>query len=147
MCIERDGVVIVDGARGLKAEDVVEIDAVSAAVNIGEMIVPGEASIVLLEIGILKKAVGIIDGGDVVPAECFDESVLMGAIGTLDAPLCLGRARMDHVNAQPGERPGDIGEAVLRGMVDRAKIDVKLTRNAKTLNIGLEHRQDVVGVL
>ena len=107
----------------------------------------GEPSIVLLEIGGLEKAVGLLDGGDVVPAECFDESVLMGAVGTLDAPLGLGRARMDDVHAQAGECPGDIGQVVLFGMVDRAKIDVKLTRNAITLDIGLQHRQNVVGVL
>ena len=99
-CLERNGVVSIDIAGCFKAEDVVEIDPLCAPVNVGEVIGPGEAGVVLLEVGLFQKGVGLLDGGDIVSAERFEEAILMGTVGAFDAALGLGRARMDHIDPQ-----------------------------------------------
>ena len=121
VCAEGDGVIAVDTPGCFEAEDVVEVDALGAAVDIREVVGTGEAGVMLLEIGGLEIAVGIIDGGDGVSAECFDKTVLMGPVGAFDPPLGLGRSGMDDIDAQSGESPGDVGQAVLGGMIDRAE--------------------------
>ena len=64
VCAEGDGVIVVDTPGCFEAEDVVEVDALGAAVDIREVVGTGEAGVMLLEIGDLEIAVGILDGGD-----------------------------------------------------------------------------------
>ena len=88
--IERDGVIVVDIARRFKTEDVLEIESFGRSVNVREVILACEASIVLAEIDTIEEAVSILDRCDVVPAECFDEAVLMGSVGALNTSFGLG---------------------------------------------------------
>ena len=88
--IERDGVIVVDIARCFKAEDVLEIESLGRSVNVREMVLVCEAVIVLAEIDLIEEAVCILDRCDVVPAERFDEAVLMGSVGALNTSFGLG---------------------------------------------------------
>ena len=71
----------------------------------------------------------------------------MCAIGTLDASLRLRGMGIDHFHAQLLENSLDIGMASAPGMVDGAKIDVKLAWNAVALDVRPEREQNIVGVL
>jgi len=90
--IEGERIIVIDVSGCFKAEDVLEVDALRAAVDIREMISPGKTGIVLLEIGLVEKAVCILDGGDIASAEGLDETVLMGTVGAFD-PALAGESR------------------------------------------------------
>ena len=147
LSFQRDSVVVVDGTNGLEAEDVLEIESYGGAVDIGKMILAREASVMVPEIGVLEEAVALIDGGNMVAPKCLDEAVLMRAIGAFHTALGLRGSGIDDGDSEPGECPGDIGEAVPPGIVHRTEIHVKLPGNAISLHIHLEDRQDVLTVL
>ena len=104
MCTECNGVVSIDIAGCFKAEDVVEVDAFCAAVNIGEVIRAGEAGIVLLEVGRVQKGIGIVNGGNVHSSESLDETILMGTVGAFDPTFGLGRMRVNDIDPEVRQR-------------------------------------------
>lgn len=88
--IECDGVIVVDIAGCFKTEDVLKIESLGRSVNVREVALMCKVSIVLVEIDTIEEAICIVDRCDVVPAERFDEAVLMGAVGALNTPFGLG---------------------------------------------------------
>jgi len=68
LCVESNGVVIVDNAFSLKAEDVSQVDTVAWTMDVMEMISLGKSTVMIPEVMGLQKAVGIVDGADVVPS-------------------------------------------------------------------------------
>ena len=111
------------------------------------MVQVSEAGVMFAEVDTLEEAISLIDGGDLGSAEGLDEAILVGTVGPFDTPLGLWRTGVDKPDAEPGEGPSNVGQALGLGVVDGAKIDVKLAWNAISLHIGLEHGQHVVGVL
>jgi hypothetical protein len=100
LSVEGNGPVVVDLPSVLQAEDVVEVDAVSGTMDIGKPLSVSEASVVVIGEEGLKQMVGLVDGGDVLFAQIFDETILMSAIGSFDTPLGLGRMSIDTMDTK-----------------------------------------------
>jgi len=62
----------------LQAEDVVQIDAGSRAMDIGKGFGVSKTLVVIIDKERLEKAISVVDGGDVLLTQVFDETVLMG---------------------------------------------------------------------
>jgi len=104
LSVEGDGPVVMDLAGVFKAEDIVEVDASSGAVDVGKSFGMSKASVVVIGEEALKQLVGFCDGGDVVFAQVFDETILMGSIGSFDAALGLGGMSIDALNTKTFHR-------------------------------------------
>ena len=100
LSVERDGPVIVDLPGILKAEDVVEVDTSGGTVDVSNGLGMSEASVVVIDEEGLQDEVSVVDGGDVLFAQVFDETILMRAIGSFDTALGLRGVSMDEVDAE-----------------------------------------------
>lgn len=101
LSVERDGPVVMDLADVFKAEEVVEVDASSGTMDVGESLGVSETSVVIANEEGLQEAVGLVDGGDVLFAQILDETILMSAIGSFDTSLGLRGMSIDAANSEP----------------------------------------------
>ena len=89
LSVERNGVIVVDTPSGFEAKDVVEVETVRRTMDVAESVHVSKAVIVFFEIDVVEEVVGNLDRADVVTAKCFDESVLMCAVGSFDPSFSL----------------------------------------------------------
>lgn len=109
LSVKRDRPVVVNLTGLFKAEDIVEVDAGSRAMDVSEAFNVSEASVMVIGEEAFQHDIGIVDGGDVMFAQEFDETVLMGAIGTFDTSLGLGRMGVDAVDTKTLHRKPESG--------------------------------------
>ena len=100
--VEGDGPVIVNLAGILKAEDVLKVDTSSGTMEVRQVLGMSKASVVVIDEEGLQDVVTVIDGGDVLFAQVFDETILMSAIRSLDTALSLRRVSVDEMDAESG---------------------------------------------
>lgn len=96
--VERDGVVVADGALVLKAADAVEMrwGGLPSRLGIGGWL--GEARVVARE-KVIEDALGVGERAGLREPQFDDEAILEGAKETFDAALALGRGRGDPGDA------------------------------------------------
>jgi arginine repressor len=109
LSIKRDGPVIMDLPGVLKAEDVVEVDANSGAVEVGKSFGMCEALVVVIDEEGLENVVCVIDGGDVLFAQVFDETILLRAVGSFDTALGLRGVSVDEVDTESSQGLAESG--------------------------------------
>jgi len=86
----------------LEAEDVVEVEATCWTMDVGEPIRVSEAPVVIVGEEAFEQLVGIVDRGDVLFPQVFDEAILMRPIGSFDTPFGLRRMGVNKVHTKPG---------------------------------------------
>lgn len=89
-----------DLASVLEAEDIVEVDANSRAMNVGKAISVSKPAIVIIGEEGVQETIGLVDGGDSLFAQVFDKTILMGTIGSFDTPLGLWGMSVDAVDTK-----------------------------------------------
>ena len=98
--VEGDGPVIVNLAGILKAEDVLKVDTSSGTMEVRQVLGMSKASVVVIDEEGLQDVVTVIDGGDVLFAQIFDETILLRAVGSFDTALGLRGVSVDEVDTK-----------------------------------------------
>jgi len=149
LIVQGNGVIVVDSARGFKAEDVVEVDSIGRAVNVSQAVRTSKADVVLGSVGLFKETIGSLNSADALATESFDETVLMGAVTSFDTTFGLRGMGQDHGNTEATESAANLSKPFVfaLGVIDSGFIGVDLTRNAIALNVKLKSEKDVTSVL
>ena len=100
MTVQGNGPIVVDVACVFEAEDVVQVNTVSRAMDVGEAICVCKALVVVIGVEGFKETISLVDGGDVLFPQGFDESILMCSIGALDTSSGLWRVGSDVCNGE-----------------------------------------------
>lgn len=97
--VEREGVVVADGALVLKAADTIEIRWGGLPGGLGILGRLREAGVVAWQIA-LEEALGLVEGAGLGEAQFGDEAILKGAEEPFDPALALGRGGGDPADTQ-----------------------------------------------
>ena len=143
--VELERHVVVDKARALEADNVVEIKRPDRAMNILESIEAGKPGVMCGSVRLFKESVRIFNRRDVSITQGFDEPILLSAVRTLDAALRLRAVGVDDLGAEHSERTGSIG---MLGTVveDASSVEIDLVWNAVAFEIHPQGNKSVSDV-
>ena len=109
LSVERDGPVVVNLPGILKTEDVVEVDTRGGAVDVSNGLGMSEASVVVIDEEGLEDMVRVVDGRDVLFAQIFNETILLGTVGSFDPALGLRGVSVDEVDTESSQGLAESG--------------------------------------
>ena len=109
LSVERDGPVIVDLPGILKAEDVVEVDTSGGTVDVSNGLGMSEPSVVVIDEEGFENVVSVVDRRDILFAQVFDETILLGSVGSFDTALGLRGVSVDEVDTESSQGLAESG--------------------------------------